>query len=366
MTRFRWGLVTDVGRTRSANQDNALAIEGLFAVADGMGGHRGGEVASEVAVRALHERSPIVTSDDLLDAITIANDAILEQSIEDPNLRGMGTTLCVVALVADDNGDERLAIANIGDSRVYLYSGGELAQMTDDHSLVAALVREGRLTPEEAEAHPQRNILTRALGIDHQVSIDAWYERPLVGDRWVLCSDGLFNEVSDDQIAAVLRRLADPTDAASELVRLANESGGRDNITVLIVDVVEQEGHAVIAANPAGDGNGAVAAPSGFAGALDLDDEAVGARGAAPKAASARPRFTWRVALFVLALLVLAGAVIAAVVAFGGEDEPQAPPTTVTTEAPATTTTVAVTTTTGAPLTTTTPPGSSAPPATTG
>src|SRR5690606_8023216 len=150
MTRFRWGLATDVGRVRSVNQDNALAIEGLFAVADGMGGHRGGEVASEVAVRALRERARLLTSVDLLEAIHMANDAILGQSHEDPSLRGMGTTLCVLAQV-DADGDERLAIANIGDSRVYLFANGELEQMTDDHSLVAALVREGRLTPEEAE-----------------------------------------------------------------------------------------------------------------------------------------------------------------------------------------------------------------------
>jgi hypothetical protein len=223
------------------------------------------------------------------------------------------------------------------------------------------------LTPEEAEAHPQRNILTRALGIDHQVSIDAWYERPLVGDRWVLCSDGLFNEVSDDQIAAVLRRLDDPTEAASELVRLANESGGRDNITVLIVDVVEQEGHAAIAPNPARDGNGAAAAPPAAVGVVDLDDGGRRRRrDRAPKGASVRSRFTWRVALFVLALLVLVGAVIAAFVAFGGDDDPEAPPTTVTTEAPATTSTVttstvAVTTTIVVPPTATLPP-----PATTG
>jgi PPM family protein phosphatase len=359
VTRFRWGLASDVGRTRSANQDNALAIEGLFAVADGMGGHRGGEVASEVAIRALHGRSPIVTSDDLLDAIAIANDAILEQSTEDPNLRGMGTTLCVVALV-DDEGEPRLAIANIGDSRVYLFSGGELAQMTDDHSLVATLMREGRLTPEEAEAHPQRNILTRALGIDHQVSIDAWYEQPLVGDRWVLCSDGLFNEVSDDQIASVLRRLADPAEAANELVRLANEAGGRDNITVLVVDVVEQPGPAELAAHPGGtERSGPAGARSG--GDVDSMDDGIPSRtAAAPPArpATVRPRFTWRVALFVVALLVLAGAVVVAVAVFGTDDDVEPPPdrvTTTTTE-PSTSAVPSTTVTTIAPTTTTPSP----------
>jgi serine/threonine protein phosphatase PrpC len=351
MTRFRWGLASDVGRVRSVNQDNALALEGLFAVADGMGGHRGGEVASEVAVRALRERAPLVTSVDLLEAIHLANDSILDQSIEDPTLRGMGTTLCVLALV-DVDGDERLAIANIGDSRVYLFASGELEQMTDDHSLVAALVREGRLTPEEAEEHPQRNILTRALGIDHQVSVDAWEVPPFVGDRWVLCSDGLFNEVSVDQIAAVLRRLDDPSEAASELVRLANEAGGRDNITVLVVDIVEQEGHAQIAAT----GSGAVPATNGRIGATFLDGEegAASPNGGAARVRPprTRPRFTWRVALFVLALVAIAAAAVAGVMVLGDDGE-DAPPVTTTTEVVPATTSV-VTTSTAAVSTTST------------
>jgi serine/threonine protein phosphatase PrpC len=236
-------------------------------------------------VRALRERAPLLTSVDLLEAIHLANDSILGQSNEDPSLRGMGTTLCVLALVEAD-GDERLAIANIGDSRVYLFANGELEQMTDDHSLVAALVREGRLTPEEAEEHPQRNILTRALGIDHQVSVDAWEVPPFVGDRWVLCSDGLFNEVSVDQMASVLRRLEDPSDAASELVRLANEGGGRDNITVLVVDIVDDEGHAAIAPGSAA----AVAETNGpqpqFAGTLtegEAGEGIVSARASKPR-----------------------------------------------------------------------------------
>jgi protein phosphatase len=352
VTRFRWGLATDVGRVRSVNQDNALAIEGLFAVADGMGGHRGGEVASEVAVRALRERAPVLTSIDLLEAIHLANDAILGQSHEDPSLRGMGTTLCVLALV-DADGDERLAIANVGDSRVYLFANGELEQMTDDHSLVAALVREGRLTPEEAEEHPQRNILTRALGIDHEVSVDAWEVPPFVGDRWVLCSDGLFNEVSVDQMAAVLRRLDDPTEAASELVRLANDGGGRDNITVLVVDVVDQEGHAAIAPGAAHveSNNGAADGTPGVV--LDHELHAAPLPPARPTTPSVRSRFTWRVALFLFALLVVAGAVVAAFVAFGSDDDTEPPPDVVTTVPVSTTsTTVSSTTTTVAPPTT--------------
>jgi protein phosphatase len=343
VTRFRWGLSSDVGRVRAVNQDNALAIEGLFAVADGMGGHRGGEVASEVAVRALRERAPVLTSIELLEAIHLANDTILGQSNDDPSLRGMGTTLCVLALV-DADGDERLAIANVGDSRVYLFANGELEQMTDDHSLVAALVREGRLTPEEAEEHPQRNILTRALGIDHEVSVDAWEVPPFVGDRWVLCSDGLFNEVSVDQMAAVLRRLDDPGEAADELVRLANDSGGRDNITVLVVDVVDEEGHATIAPGGAriesngraGDASDVVVAPP------PLDDPLPPPASAPPAPPAARSRFTWRVALFLFALVVVAAAVVGAFVAFGDDDDPSPPPDVIT---PSSTTTLSSTTT---------------------
>ena len=361
MTRFRWGVASDVGRVRSVNQDNALALEGLFAVADGMGGHRGGEVASEVAVRALRERAPLLTSVDLLEAIHVANDAILGQSHDDPALRGMGTTLCVLALVEAD-GDERLAIANIGDSRVYLFASGELEQMTDDHSLVAALVREGRLTPEEAEEHPQRNILTRALGIDHQVSVDAWEVPPFVGDRWVLCSDGLFNEVSVDQMAAVLRRLDDPSEAASELVRLANEGGGRDNITVLVVDLVDDEGHAAIAPGAAVRATGDGEAGTSMAAVADNGGPDAGASHAA-KPREPRSRFTWRVAAFLFALVLLVAAVIAAFVVFGTDDDDNQPQPTVTTtsSAPSTSTTSAstVTTSTTVAATTSTAPTSS-------
>ena len=331
MTRFRWGLATDVGRVRSANQDNALAIEGLFAVADGLGGHRGGEVASELAVRALRERAPLLSSVDLI---------------------GMGTTLCVLALV-DADGEERLAVANVGDSRIYLFANGELEQMTDDHSLVAALVREGRITEQEAEEHPQRNILTRALGIDHQVAVDAWEVAPYVGDRWVLCSDGLFNEVSVDQMASVLRRLADPEEAARELVRLANDGGGRDNITVLVVDLVDDEGHAVISST----GGAETANGSPDDGDLDsiglLDDDTLAdaAPPLAPKQRSARPRFTWRVALFILALLVLVGVVIGAFAYYGTDDDTPPPTTPVPSTSTTTSTTLPATTTTAVPTT---------------
>ena len=156
----------------------------------------------------------------------------------------MGTTLCALALVQGD-GYEALGVVNVGDSRLYILKEGELEQITEDHSLVATLERQGRLTRAEAAVHPQRNIVTRALGIDSKVMVDSWEIAPVSGDRYLLCSDGLFNEIDDNRIAATLRKLADPTEAANELVRLANEAGGRDNITCVVVDVLGDVGEPV-------------------------------------------------------------------------------------------------------------------------
>ena len=240
MTSFVWGAATDVGRVRHINQDSLVARSGLFAVADGMGGHIAGEIAAEIAVGVLEGHAAIVSTHDLIHAIHEMNAAILARAEAEPALSGMGTTLCALALIV--NGEqERLAVANVGDSRIYVHAGDELQQLTEDHSLVAQLVRDGTLTASQADRHPQRNVLTRALGIDPDVAVDAWEVLPFTGDRFVLCSDGLSNELTDDQIAAVLRRLADPQEAADELVRLANENGGRDNITVVVVDIIGDE-----------------------------------------------------------------------------------------------------------------------------
>jgi len=237
MTSFEWGVATDVGRVRQVNEDSVFARLGLFAVADGMGGHAAGEIAADIAVEVLEGNRVIVSTQDLIDAIHAMNSAILSRAEAEPPLSGMGTTLCALSLVVAGD-QERLAIANVGDSRIYVYAGDELQQLTDDHSLVAQLVRDGTLSESDAERHPQRNVLTRALGIDYELAVDAWEVLPFSGDRFVLCSDGLSNELTDDQIAAVLRRLADPQEAANELVRLANENGGRDNITVVVVDII--------------------------------------------------------------------------------------------------------------------------------
>ncbi len=247
-TALRWGGATHVGRVRSNNQDQYLARDdtGLWAVADGMGGHSGGEVASQIACDTLGDSFAVHTVDGLVEAVEHANTAVFRAGADDPQLTGMGTTVVALAVV-DHRGSEVLAIANVGDSRCYRYSQGELDQLTTDHSLVADLVREGSLSPEEAAVHPQRNIVTRVLGVYDTVPVDVFAVDPHHGDRYVLCSDGLFNEVPEPAIATVLRRVPDPADAADELVRLAVEGGGRDNVTVVVVDVVDDGGRGAAA-----------------------------------------------------------------------------------------------------------------------
>ena len=246
--RVRVGALTDTGRVRTINQDAYLVLEdlGLYVVADGMGGHQGGEVASQLAIEALRAAYVEQAADALADAIAEANERIYEAGSADPNLAGMGTTVVAAVVLDGEEGDEgnQLLVANVGDSRAYLFRDGDLTQLTEDHSMVADLLREGRISEEEAEVHPQRNIVTRVLGVYDQVDIDFWPVDAVAGDRVVLCSDGLINEVTDDQITSVLRRLADPQEAAAELVRRANEGGGRDNITVVLLDVVDDGGKA--------------------------------------------------------------------------------------------------------------------------
>ena len=245
MTSFVWGTATDTGRVRQANEDSLGVLTGAFIVADGMGGHQAGEVASSRAIdyieRALGSDTDVRTTDSVVAAVERANRELVALAQTDPGLAGMGTTVVVLSLV-DVDGRDALGVANVGDSRLYLLSDGDVRQVTEDHSLVATLERQGRLTAAEAAVHPQRNILTRALGIEPEVKVDSWELVPVIGDRYLLCTDGLTNEVDDDRIASVLRRLADPADAARELVRLANEGGGHDNITVIVVDVVDDEG----------------------------------------------------------------------------------------------------------------------------
>lgn len=243
MTAFRVGMTTDTGRVRTNNQDSNLVGDDLFAVADGMGGHQGGEVASALAVQTLEAQATQPTIESLKEGIFLANRVIFEKAGSKETLHGMGTTLCALRLVDTDEG-QLVAWANVGDSRIYLFRDGTLTQLSEDHSLVQNLVRDGQLTKDAAAVHPQRNIVTRALGIELDVDVDVDVVIPYRGDRYLLCSDGLFDEVDENQIAGVLRRLADPNEASAELVRLANEHGGRDNITALIVEVTDDGGRA--------------------------------------------------------------------------------------------------------------------------
>src|SRR4029453_11988506 len=172
----------------------------------------------------------------LLDAIDAANTAVHNAGSNDPDLSGMGTTVVALALVDEDN-EEVLAVANVGDSRAYRLTGGELEQLTEDHSLVADMEREGSLSPEGAPTPPQRNILARVLGVYDEIPVDIVTITPHHGDRYLLCSDGLFNEVPEDRIAAILRGVPEPDDAVEELVERAVGNGGGDNVTVVVVDV---------------------------------------------------------------------------------------------------------------------------------
>ncbi len=241
MTLLRSGSATDTGLVRSVNQDLAVESPTLFAVADGMGGHAGGEVAARLAVDTLSVsfgRQP--TGAGLSEAVSQANTVVWERSLENPELRGMGTTMTAAALV-NEAGRDVLALVNVGDSRSYRFHEGELTQITTDHSLAEEMVRTGELTVAEASVHPHRHILTRALGVSADVAVDLWRIQPVRGDRFLLCSDGLTNELEPEQISEVLATVPDPQTAADLLVRAARTHGGSDNITVVVIDVVVGE-----------------------------------------------------------------------------------------------------------------------------
>jgi len=234
---FRIGAATNVGRQRDVNQDSYATAPGLAVVADGMGGHRGGEVASAIAANEMILRFTTPGLDELVKGVESANTRILDEAAADPNLHGMGTTVVALGLIEVADGIA-LGAVNVGDSRMYRLTGNVLEQLTEDHSLVEALVREGRITAAEAEVHPQRNIVTRALGVIEHVDVDYFNFTPKIGDRYLLCSDGLFNEVDAQGIATTLATEPDPQQAAELLIAAANEGGGRDNITTVIADIV--------------------------------------------------------------------------------------------------------------------------------
>ncbi len=241
MTILRSGSATDTGLVRSVNQDLAVESPNLYAVADGMGGHAGGEVAARMAIDTLALAfGRQLSGSGLSEAVVEANATVWQHSLDHPELRGMGTTLTAVGLVQED-GHDVLALVNVGDSRSYQLHDGALHLLTTDHSVAEEMVRSGELTAAEAAVHPQRHILTRALGVTSDVSVDLWRIKPVRGDRFLLCSDGLTNELDDGQITEVLTSVSDPHEAADLLVRGARAHGGSDNITVVVIDVVVGE-----------------------------------------------------------------------------------------------------------------------------
>jgi serine/threonine protein phosphatase PrpC len=230
---------SDVGRLRSGNEDSYFCGQTVFAVADGLGGHQGGEVASAAAVEPLarldgHEfTDPSEAAEALANAIHEANQAILDRAAGDPSLYGMGTTVTAAAVAGD-----HLQLAHVGDSRAYLFRDGSFDQVTTDHTVVGELVRRGRLTAAQAAVHPERSILTRAVGLDPRIPVDTPDPIDLhPGDQVLLCSDGLTEVVPDPGIAEILTAQPDGHAACQALIDTANSNGGPDNITVVLLRV---------------------------------------------------------------------------------------------------------------------------------
>lgn len=235
---LRVGAATDTGRVRDHNEDSALAEGGIFVVADGMGGHAAGEVASGIVVETMRELASRddLAADDITQQLLVANQRILAAVEAHPDQRGMGTTATGLALVTA-GGADHWAVFNVGDSRVYRHIAGTLTQMTVDHSEVQELVDAGVITTQEARIHPARNVVTRSLGTDYAYQSDVWVLPPYAGERFVICSDGLTNEISDEGLSEILQQHPDPQIAAEELVRAAVEAGGRDNVTVIVINL---------------------------------------------------------------------------------------------------------------------------------
>ena len=305
--------LSDTGRQREANEDSFFAGSPVFAVADGMGGAQAGEVASRIAAESFGpaERGDAAPEAYLRSVALDANTRINDLAAEDESRSGMGTTFTAALVDGDD-----VSFAHVGDSRAYLFRDGDLRMLTADHSLVEELLRQGKLTKEQAEDHPQRSIITRALGPEREVEVDTMTYRAKPDDVYMLCSDGLTTMVKDDMIAAIMARAASLEDAASQLIEQANLAGGRDNITVVLFRVGEGD------ASPADDTATLVGPTAAEAG---LTGEAV-REGAAARSATARARARSapparkkpsraRTALKALAVvLVLGGIVTAAII----------------------------------------------------
>lgn len=234
--------ITDIGKVREINEDNYCIDEGrigLYIVADGMGGHKSGEVASSIAIKIIREHIKLFLTDEYLEqtvkgvifeAFNRANKEIYNKSKEDFSCEGMGTTVTMALII-----ENKVYVGHIGDSRAYLLREGELKQITEDHSLVAELVKNGSITEREAMKHPQKNIITRSLGTDENVKVDIFSLEFYKEDMLVLCTDGLTNFVDKEEMKKILIENEDCFESCSTLVTLANQRGGYDNITILIV-----------------------------------------------------------------------------------------------------------------------------------
>lgn len=228
-----FGSRTDIGYVRDHNEDSLIIIPPLFAVADGMGGHEAGEIASEITVNTLAELAPShLDAEGLTAAVEAANYNVMKAPRQGIGRDGMGTTLTAAMLEG-----ERLLIAQVGDSRAYLLHKGHLQQITRDHSLMADLIEAGQITPEEARVHPNRSVITRTIGSDIHMRPDIYELNVDAGDRILLCSDGLSSMISNNAIESIMRRQSDAQHCADELVTAALENGGADNVTVVVADV---------------------------------------------------------------------------------------------------------------------------------
>lgn len=227
-----FGSRTDVGCIREHNEDSLIVAPPLYAVADGMGGHAAGEVASEIAVRTIADLAPSTVDTEALAQAVVSSNYAVVNAARAKGRAGMGTTLTAAVIER-----ERLAIAQVGDSRAYLLHAGAMQQLTRDHSLMADMIEAGELTEEEAKTHPQRSVITRALGSDPDTEPDLYELNVSAGDRLLLCSDGLSSMLDDDEICKTLQRIRDPQRCASTLVNQAIAAGGHDNVTVIVVDI---------------------------------------------------------------------------------------------------------------------------------
>ena len=350
---FNYAALSDIGKIRQSNQDSGYAGPNLLILADGMGGPAGGDIASSIAidhVRGLDSvaENPDVALDSLRTALGQAHQELCERSTQDPALTGFGTT-CIAIRRSED----ALTMTHIGDSRAYRLRGGELRQMTNDHSFVQYLVDTGQLTPDQAENHPQRSVLLRVLGDSQEdVNLDESHPELKVGDRWLLCSDGLCGFVSGQTIGKVLYHSETPQQACESLVELALKAGGPDNVTCVVADIVEnpQQSEPQIVGAAATDrlvqvrrqldalsedtlaiGHDNPAPATDEARDEDEDDSFSPARAAIPTAAPAEetenPRLRWgRVFGVILGLLVLIGLFVGAL-RYGMASRPTPSPT---------------------------------------